>query len=99
MEGDDNGPTIRTKSGIPCQSIADDNILDKYVSIKSNTARSATRTMVRKTTLNLRLYPRDKRTKLAPHALKCIFLNYGIDGNFVYCLWDLENQKLIRVVT
>ena len=35
--------------------------------------------------------PMDKRTKLAPHALKCIFLGYGINEDFDYRLWDLEN--------
>ena len=29
--------------------------------------------------------PRDKRTKLSPHATKCIFVGYRI--------WDLENRK------
>ena len=40
--------------------------------------------------------PRDKRTKLAPHATKCIFLDYGTDGDFGYRLWDPENRKLIQ---
>ena len=39
--------------------------------------------------------PRDKRTKVAPHATKCIFLGYGTDGDFGYRLWDPENRKLI----
>ena len=36
-----------------------------------------------------------KRTKLASHATKCIFLSYGTDGDFDYRLWDPENKKLI----
>ena len=40
--------------------------------------------------------PREKRTKLAPHATKYIFLSYGTDGDFSYRLWDPENRKLIR---
>ena len=40
--------------------------------------------------------PRAKRTKLSPHAMKCIFLSYGTDGEFGYKLWDPENRKLIR---
>ena len=39
--------------------------------------------------------PREKRTKLSPHATKCIFLGYRTDGKFGYKLWDLENRKLI----
>ena len=40
--------------------------------------------------------PREKRTKLAPHATKCIFIGYGTDGEFGYRLWELENRKLIQ---
>ena len=40
--------------------------------------------------------PREKRTKLAPQSMKCTFLGYGTDGEFVYRLWDLENRKLIH---
>ena len=40
--------------------------------------------------------PWEKRTKLSPHATKCIFLDYGTDGEFRYRLWDPENQRLIR---
>ena len=32
------------------------------------------------------LIPREKRTKLSPHATKCIFLGYGTDGEFGYKL-------------
>mgnify|MGYP002776780872 CR=1 FL=1 len=42
--------------------------------------------------------PREKRTKLSPHAMKCIFLGYGTDGEFGYRLWDPENRKLIQIV-
>ena len=40
--------------------------------------------------------PREKRTKLSRHAMKCIFLDYGTDGEFGYRLWDPENRRLIR---
>ena len=39
--------------------------------------------------------PREKRTKLSPHAMKCIFLGYKTDGEFGYRLWDLQNRRLI----
>ena len=38
--------------------------------------------------------PPEKRTKLAPHAMKCIFLGYGTNGEFSYKLWEPENWKL-----
>ena len=40
--------------------------------------------------------PRDKRTKLAPHATRCKFLGYGTDGDFGYKLWDPKIWKLMR---
>ena len=40
--------------------------------------------------------PRENRTKFASHAMKCIFLGYGTDGDFNYRLWDPENPKLFR---
>ena len=42
---------------------------------------------------------KDKWTKLAPHATKCIFLGYETNGDFGYRLWDQENRKLIRSMT
>ena len=40
--------------------------------------------------------PREKRTKLAPHAKKCIFLSYGTNGEFGYMVWDPKKRRLIR---
>ena len=40
--------------------------------------------------------PHEKRTKLAPHSRKCIFLGYGTNETFKYRLWDPENRKLIQ---
>ena len=37
--------------------------------------------------------PREKRTKLAPHAMKCIFLGYRTDGEFGYRLRNPKNRK------
>ena len=34
--------------------------------------------------------------RIIPHSTKCIFLDYGIDGDFRYRMWDTENWKLIR---
>ena len=40
--------------------------------------------------------PKEKRINLAPHATKCIFLDYGTIGDFGYHLWDSENLKVIH---
>ena len=45
---------------------------------------------------SLAFIPREKRTKLALHAMKCILLGYGSDGEFCYKLWDPKSRKLIR---
>ena len=37
-----------------------------------------------------------KRQKLASRATKCIFLGYGTDGQFRYCLWEPKLQRLVR---
>ena len=41
------------------------------------------------------LIPWEKRTNLSPHAMKCIFLSYGTDGEFSNKEWDSKNQILI----
>lgn len=39
---------------------------------------------------------KELRAKLDPKSQKCIFVGYGLDGQFGYCLWDLESQTVIR---
>ena len=34
--------------------------------------------------------------KLDPKSRKCIFIGYGMDGQFGYRLWDPESQTAIR---
>ena len=38
---------------------------------------------------------KDLHAKLDPKARRCIFIGYGLDGLFGYCLWDLESQLVI----
>ena len=40
--------------------------------------------------------PKELRAKLDPKSRKCIFVGYGMDGQFGYRLWDPESQKVIR---
>ena len=35
--------------------------------------------------------PKELCAKLAPKARRCIIIGYGQDGQFGYCLWDLES--------
>ncbi|MCO5570902.1 hypothetical protein L7F22_024632 [Adiantum nelumboides] len=35
--------------------------------------------------------PKELRAKLDPKFRKCIFISYGVDGQFGYRLWDLES--------
>ena len=34
--------------------------------------------------------------KLAPKSKKCVFLGYGKLGAIVFCLWDLESNKILQ---
>jgi hypothetical protein len=38
---------------------------------------------------------KENRTKLEAKSKKCTFIGYGVN-DFGYCLWDYENQKIIR---
>jgi hypothetical protein len=38
---------------------------------------------------------KQNRTKLEAKSKKCTFIRYGIN-DFVYLLWDYENQKIVR---
>ena len=105
-ERNGNALALQTEAGILGRRIVDGHIFDKSFVVESNQARSAASTMVKEGTAYDRLHifgceayafiPWEKRTKLSPHATKCIFLGYGTDGEFGYRLWDPENRKLIR---
>ena len=38
---------------------------------------------------------KENRTKLEAKSKKCTFIGYGVN-DFRYCLWDYENNKIIR---
>jgi hypothetical protein len=38
---------------------------------------------------------KENRTKLESKSKKCTFIGYGVN-DFGYCLWDYENNKIIR---
>jgi hypothetical protein len=38
---------------------------------------------------------KENRTKLEAKSKKCTFIGYGVN-DFGYCLWDYENNKIIR---
>ena len=42
------------------------------------------------------LVPKDDRRKLEPRSCKCVFLAYGLKGEFSYLLWDPENRQIVR---
>jgi hypothetical protein len=42
------------------------------------------------------LLPRDERRELESRSQKCVFLGYGPDGSFGYCLWDPETHQVVR---
>ena len=42
------------------------------------------------------LITKDDRGKLGPRSMKCIFLGYGLDGEFGYQLWDPDHKQIIR---
>lgn len=39
--------------------------------------------------------PKELRAKLDPKSRKCIFIGYGMDGQFGYHLWDPQSQTII----
>ena len=40
--------------------------------------------------------PKELCAKLDPKSCKCIFIGYGMDGQFGYCLRDPESQTMIH---
>lgn len=39
---------------------------------------------------------KELHAKLDPKSQKCIFVGYGLDGQFGYCLWDPESRSILR---
>ena len=39
--------------------------------------------------------PKELRAKLDPKSRKCIFVGYGLDGQFGYRLWDPKSRSIL----
>ena len=102
---DNNALTRKTKAGILGGSGIDDCILHKSLPSKAIKLQvpQALWSGTQPKYDRLRIFgceafthvPQEKRTKLAPHSRKCIFLGYGTDDNFGYRICVKEHKKLI----